>query len=114
MLTFKGKKTGTNRFRFSHSAGVRFESKTPYMFIGRCIWSKTDTEPDTVELYRVYDSPVFGPIVLKKPAAVMQEVIPQKDIDTIFINGNGSLDEIRIGKTLHSVMIGTKAIAGAE
>ena len=111
MLTYKGKPSGTNRFRFSHSAGIRFEKKTPYMFIGRCIWSKTDTEPDTVEIYRVYDSPVFGPMVLNKPAAVMQEVIPQKEIDTIFIAGNGSLDEIRIGKTLHSVMIGTKAMS---
>ena len=81
------------------------------MVIGRCVWGKTDADFDTLEIYRVFDAPGFGPMTLKEPVCVLKEVIDQKTICSIYARGSATFDEIRIGTTLHSVMMGTKPLA---
>ena len=54
----------------------------------------------------------FHSLVLKKPVCVMKEVIPQETVGSVCIKGDVTLDEIRIGPTLHSVMLGTRLRAG--
>ena len=111
--TLNGEKAGTSRNPWSRSAKLRFSEKTPDMIIMRCVWGKTEKDPDTLEIYRVFDAPGFGPLVLKKPACVLQEIIPQEKINTVSMgfSQNRAVDEIRIGPTLHSVMVGTKPLA---
>jgi hypothetical protein len=80
------------------------------MVIGHCIWGKTAQEPDTLELYRVFDAPRFGPMLIEKPAAVATGRVAQKRLNRLCYYGEQAIDEIRIGPTLHSVMIGTKPL----
>ena len=76
------------------------------------MWGKTDEDLDTVEIYRVFEAPGMGPMVLEKPVGVMQEMIPQADLHSFYMTDTTeALDEIRIGKTLHSVLLGTKPLA---
>ena len=45
----------------------------------------------------------------------MKEVVPQAKLDSVYMKDTGSgLDEIRIGPTLNSVMVGTKPLAAAS
>jgi len=91
-----------------------FSEKTPHMIIGRCIWGKTDKDTDTLEIYRVFDAPGIGPIVLEKPVCVMKDVVPQAVIRSVYMQDTTSaLDEIRIGPTRHSVLLGTKPLPKA-
>ncbi|MHC4248732.1 MAG: DUF6288 domain-containing protein [Planctomycetota bacterium] len=110
--THNGEKAGTARNPWSRSAKLRFPEKTPNMVIGRCVWGKTDKDPDTLEIYRVFDAPGFGPLILKEPACVLKEVIPQEAINSLYmdIDSGRAVDEIRIGPTLNSVMVGTKPL----
>lgn len=63
----------------------------------------------------MFDAPGMGPMVLKEPVCSMREVIDQAKLDTVYIRDTaGSLDEIRIGSTLHSVLLGTKPLAATE
>ena len=99
-----------NRNSWSRSAGLRFP-EGPNMVVGRCIWGKTDEEPDTVEVYRVYDAPGYGVVIPDKPVGVTKGSIPQEMINALVIEQGGfesPLDEFRVGPTRHSVMVGTK------
>ena len=82
------------------------------MIVGRCVWGKTDDEPDTLTIYRVFNAPVFGPMLIDKPAAVMREPIDQEKLSAILVNlaENRAIDEIRIGAGPASVMQGTKPL----
>jgi hypothetical protein len=114
--TLNGEKAGESKQASSRSSKLRFPDG-PHMIIGHCVWGKTDTDPDTIKIYRVFDTPEFGPIVIDRPACIMKEVISQSKIDQISIKDfeKGSVDEIRIGPTLNSVMIGTKPLkTGSE
>ena len=73
------------------------------MLVGRCVWGKTDADPDTMEIFRVYDAPGFGPMVLKEPVCVLKEVIPQAGINKLSIKDfeKGGIDEIRIDAQRH-------------
>lgn len=109
--TKDGEKTGTSRVGWSRTKHVMFPDNAPNMIIGRCVWGKTAKDRDTLEIYRVFDAPVFGPLVLKEPVCVVEAVIPQGTINSVYITDTaGGVDEIRIGPTLHSVMIGTKPL----
>ena len=108
-LTLNGQKTGETRSPSGGKEQPKFGSSVPDMMIGRCVWGKTDKDPDVVELYRVYDSPLFGPLLVEKPVAMFEHVIDQQSIERvrILLGGEGGCDELRIGPTLNSVMIGT-------
>lgn len=97
---------------WSRSAALRFPDNEPQMIVGRCVWGKTDDEPDTLTIYRVFNAPVFGPMLIDKPAAVMQEAIAQETLNAILVNlaENRAIDEIRIGTSPASVMQGTKPL----
>jgi hypothetical protein len=104
-----GQKAGEMHQAWSRSAALRFPDNAPSMIAGHCVWGKTDEEPDTLTLYRVYDAPVFGPMLIDKPAAVMTMKIDQTKLNAIHLNlpENRAIDEIRIGTNLVSVMQGT-------
>ena len=103
--------SSSTRTGYSRSAGLRMYEDRPNMIVGRCIWGKTPEEPDTIEIYRVFDAPGFGPLLVEKPAAVATGKVNQKALLRLHYNGASNLDEIRIGPTLHSVMAGTKPLA---
>lgn len=79
------------------------------MIVGHCAWGNRDDEPDTLTIYRVFNAPVFGPMLIDKLAAVMCEQIDQEKINAIILNlaANRAIDEIRIGTSSASVMQGT-------
>ena len=79
------------------------------MIVGHCLWGRTDDEPDTVSIYRVYNAPVFGPMLIDEPAIVMREPVDQQKVDSIILNlsEKRAMDEIRIGTSAASVMLGT-------
>jgi len=112
--THNGETAGTARNPWSRSAKLRFAQDKPNMIIGRCVWGKTDADPDTLEIYRVFDAPEFGPLVLKDPVCVLTEVSPQEKVGTVYLHSEVAVDEIRIGPTLHSVMAGTKPLTGSR
>ncbi|MBT3199954.1 MAG: hypothetical protein HN350_08550 [Phycisphaerales bacterium] len=112
MTTKDGKKAGTSRVGWSRTSHVMFAENAPHMIIGRCVWGKTDKDPDTLEIYRVFDAPGIGPLLLEKPVCVMKDIIPQAKLSYVYMRDTTvALDEIRIGTTLHSVMMGTKPLA---
>jgi hypothetical protein len=110
--TLSGKPAGETRSPWSPSAKLRFPEDEPSMIVGRCVWGKTDEDPDRLEIHRVFVAPRFGPLVLENPASVLEEVIDQRTLDSISLNIDSDrvLDEIRIGPTLKSVMLGTKPL----
>jgi len=112
--TKDGEEAGTSRVDWSrHKFDIKFPPEVPHMIIGRCKWGKTDKDPDSLEIYRVFDAPGIGPLVLEEPVCVMKEVVDQANLNSVYMNDTaGALDEIRIGPTLHSVMLGTKPLAG--
>ncbi len=107
-----GQKAGTARNPWSRTASLRFPDQEPQMIIGHCVWGMTDKDPDTLKIYRVYNAPVFGPMLLDESVCVLQEAIPQQVIDSLYIELDDprAIDEIRIGSTLPSVMLGTKPL----
>ena len=50
-------------------------------------------------IHRVYDAPVFGPMLLENPVTVMEEAIDQQMLDSllIYVDQQRVIDEIRIG-----------------
>jgi len=110
--TLNGESAGESNIAYSRSTHLRYV-EGPNMIIGHCVWGQTDEDLDTVKLYKVFDSPDYGPLVLETPARIMKAVIPQAKINHIFIKDfeHGAIDEIRIGTTLNSVMLGTKPLS---
>lgn len=105
-----GEGAGETRAGWTHRrAEEKFPSNKPHLIIGRCVWSKTDSVPDTVEIYRVFDAPGLGPMVIEEPISHMKAIVNQAKLNTVFLSGSakGSLDEIRIGPTRQSVLLGT-------
>jgi hypothetical protein len=103
---------GECRNPWSRNQQSRFSEDSPNMIIGRCIWGKTDKDPDVVAIYRVFDAPELGPLILKKPVCLVREIIDQEKIRSIqlYFRSDGPIDEIRIGSTLHSVLVGTRPL----
>lgn len=104
-----GKQVGEDHQTWSRSAALRFSESEPALILGQCVWGKTDEEPDTLNIYRVFNAPVFGPMLIDKPAAVMREPIEQEKLNSIILNFSEkrAIDEIRIGASPASVMQGT-------
>jgi len=101
-----------NRNQWSRNAGQRF-LEGPNMVVGRCIWGETDADPDTIEVYRVFDAPFYGITIPSEPVSTVKGSIPQERIEAIIIDQSRDevpLDEIRIGPTQNSVMIGTQPL----
>jgi hypothetical protein len=97
-----------DRNQWTREASRRFP-EGPNMVVGRCLWGKTDEEPDTVEVYRAWDAPGYDVVLPEKPVSVTKGMIPQEMIKAIKMNVSieTPFDEIRVGPTLHSVMLGT-------
>ena len=112
--TLGGEASGSARNPWSRHAKLRFSEDGPDMIIGCCTWGKTETDPDTLEIYRVFDAPEFGPLILEKPAAVAEGTIPQETIRNLYLHAGSMVDEIRLGPTLHSVMLGTCPLTKSE
>jgi hypothetical protein len=110
--THNGKEAGESRNPYSRSTHLRFPKTQASMIVGKCVWGKSDSDPDTLTIHRVYDSPGFGPLFLENPVSVLEQVIPQQTINSIYLNIDSGkmLDEIRIGPTLNSVMMGTEPL----
>ena len=108
-----GEPAGEERNPWSRSAQLRFFEKKPNMIIGRCVWGKRDEALDKLEIYRVFVAPGFGPMLLEKPACVLEDIFAQEKISSVYleVDSEHTADEIRIGSTLHSVMLGTKPLA---
>lgn len=110
--TFNGKEAGTSRNPYSRSTGLRFPKTQASMIVGKCVWGKSDSDPDTLTIHRVYDAPGFGPLFLENPACVLEQAIPQQTLNSIslYVDSDKVIDEIRIGPTLNSVMMGTEPL----
>jgi hypothetical protein len=104
--------SGSHRNSWSRTSALRFP-KGPSMIVGRCTWGKTEKDPDTVEAFRVFDAPGYGIVLLENPVSVVKGIIPQETVNAmvLFLFDKAPFDEIRIGPTLHSVMVGTKPLA---
>lgn len=91
-------------------AEEKFPPNTPHMILARCLWGATDDASDTIEIYRVFHAPTMGPTVMKEPLSTMSAVIDQVKTDSLFVRGaeQGFIDELRVGTSLESVMLGTK------
>jgi hypothetical protein len=92
---------------------IDWSESGPNMIIGRCIWGNTDADKDTIEIYRVVDVPDYGPLVITQPISVTRDQVAQQRINTIKINSGTVWDEVRIGPTLNSVLLGTIPLTGA-
>lgn len=102
---------GVEHFKYADALWPR---EQPAMVVVRCRWGKTDQEPDTVEVYRVVDLPMLGPKLVEKPIATNSGVIDQSKLNTLYISAPGYgagfyFDEIRVGPSYHSVLLGTVA-----
>lgn len=108
-LNGNGKDLGENYQSWSRMGELRIKQNEPAMVVGHCLWGRTDDEPDTLTLYRVYNAPVFGPMLIDQPASDMKQLIDQEKINAIVIGiaENRAIDEIRIGASAASVMQGT-------
>ena len=107
---FNGEKVeeGNNQ-SWSRDAKLRFSGGEPFMIVGQFVWGETEEEQDTLNLYRIYNAPVFGPMLVEKPAAVIRRQIDQSNLNAIKINlaEARGIDEIRFGTHLANVMQGT-------
>jgi len=88
---------------------ITMPAEKPHMVLGHCVWGASDRVPDVVEIYRVLDIAGRGPVLLKQPVSVLSAVVDQKRLDTLYFEywGDFCLDEIRVGATYHSVLVGT-------
>lgn len=108
---------GTSGARHSGGrSGKLFPKDRSHLLMGRCQWGATDAEPDTVSIFRVIDLPRRGPTRVEEPVATHTGVADQARLDTldIFINGAYLLDEIRIGPSYYSVLLGTVPMDKAD
>ena len=110
--TSNGEEAGTARNPYTRSEQLRFPAGKPNMIIGRFVWGKTDEDPDKLTIHRVYDAPGFGPLFLENPVCELEQTVAQQTLDSIFLSLDTGikLDEIRIGPTLNSVMMGTEPL----
>lgn len=93
----------------SRGGKITLPADKPNLLVGRCRWGKDGDSPDTVELYRVLDVPGKGPVLLKKPISTVTGLVDQASLDTLYFEYNEHflLDEIRIGPSYESVLLGT-------
>lgn len=84
----------------------------PELVVVKIIWGKTPEDKDTVEVYRVINVKKLGPTLLEKPVAIQKGIVDQSKLDTFFYRGGGDLpiDEIRIGPTYESVLLGNLSV----
>jgi hypothetical protein len=110
--TFNDKEAGENNNPWSRSMDLRFKDIAPHMIVGRFTWGKDAQDPDKLEVFRVFDAPIYGPMLLENPVCVLEQTLDQKVLNEISLSVDSGkvVDEIRLGPTLSSVMIGTKPL----
>lgn len=107
-----GKEAGESNNPWSRSLDLRFKNTAPHMIVGRFTWGKGAEDLDKLEIFRVFDAPIYGPMLLEKPICVLEQTLDQKVLNEISLSVDSGkvVDEIRLGSTLSSVMIGTKPL----
>ncbi len=97
----------------TRSGNVTMPVGQPALYVGRCAWGATDDDEDTVEVYRVADVPGIGPVMLKSPVSAVTGTVRQQDLDTLYFGYNEKfiIDELRVGPTYESVLLGTVALS---
>ena len=110
--TLNDQEAGESNNPWSRSASLRFKDTAPHMIVGHFTWGKEAKDPDKLEIHRVYDAPVFGPMLLENPVCVLEQPIDQKALNELSLSADSDqvVDEIRLGPTLSSVMVGTKPL----
>jgi beta-lactam-binding protein with PASTA domain len=79
--------------------GHGLDSGLNRLFVGKITWGE---EQDVVEVYLPDTDMVLG-----RPVSIVRTVVDQSTFDTLTFRGSESLDEIRMGGTLASVLVGT-------
>lgn len=110
--SFNDEIAGESNNPWSHDAQLRFDKTGPHMIVGHFTWGKTAADPDKLEIHRVYNAPIFGPMLLENPVCVLEQPIDQQKLNTLklYADSDRAVDEVRIGTTLNSVMVGTKPL----
>jgi hypothetical protein len=83
------------------AVGVKhgLDSGNNRLFVGKITWGKNE---DVIELYMPGADMVLG-----QPLSTVRTDVDQSTFDTLTFKGSNSLDEIRMGATLHSVLLGS-------
>ena len=83
----------------------------PALYVGHCTWAASDEGEDVIGIYRVADIDGIGPVKLNKPVSVVSGRINQESLDTLYFQYNEKfiMDELRVGPTYESVLLGTVA-----
>jgi hypothetical protein len=91
--------------------GVSNTSDQPVLLVGKCSWGATPKDMDTVSIYRVSDGPDGQPILIPGPLSQVSELVDQEKLDTLYFSYGGPclFDEMRVGPTYNSVLMGTVA-----
>ena len=93
------------------NSDLKYPIGNPWILLGHCVWGKTEKDPDIIKIYRVFNVPNTGPVVLwERPVLEsLEQTFDQEKLNTFFFSANGSyIDEIRIGTSSNSVLMGTK------
>lgn len=104
---------GEGRAGLRRAGDITYAIDEPHLIVGHCQWGKTEEEPDTVTIYRVLDIPTKGPVLLEEPISVYSAPVSQQDLDSIYFDYGEYfyLDEIRVGPTYASVLLGTRSMS---
>lgn len=88
---------------------VVFSANTPLLFVGHCVWGTGADKPDKVTLYRVFEDHKGQLVRLKNPVSTCSAVVDQSKLNMLYIFYSGGLilDEVRVGPTYESVVLGT-------
>ena len=103
---------GNSRMRKTRFGKILFPDDEANLLVVHCKWSEEAGGDDVIKLYRVIDIPKFGPTLIKKPVSITKGDLSQELLDSLYFHYSErfSLDEIRVGPTFRSVLIGTKAL----
>ena len=90
-------------------SAIQMPDDDPHLIVGKVIWGKSPDAEDSVEIYRVMNIKKIGPVKLKTPISVQKGQLDQSHLDTLYIQYSERfmIDEIRVGPSYESVLMGT-------
>lgn len=96
--------------RMHGNIDIKFPVHAPHLIVGKVSWSADPEGDDTVEIYRVLNIEKLGPVKLEEPVSTQRGKVDQSRLNTLYFNYKDKflLDEIRVGPTYKSVLLGTK------
>lgn len=85
------------------------QEEQPLYLLVRCVWGSRAGDLDRVEAYQVVSIEGRDPYVISVPKATISGHINQSTLDTLYFetSNGGKFDEIRVGPTRSSVLLGT-------